>query len=273
LETFDADVIKGKNSAAGGLCSFVINIIMYYDIVVTVEPKRIALAKANFDLAEAQAKLAVVNAHVADLEAKLAKLTAEFNAANNEKMSAVNAVESGNRKLDLAQRLIGALAAEGTRWEYEVEQMNMNRDLLTGDVLLASAFISYVGPFTKEFRAELMNSHFTPFLMKEFKAAVGEDGIPPISEAADPSKILTNDAEVATWNSQGLPSDPVSAENGCIVTNSARWPLMIDPQLRHQVGQEHGGRPRAGLANRAAGPKRHAAKDGARARHRESHHD
>jgi len=232
LETFDPEVIKGKNSAAGGLCSFVINIIMYYDIVVTVEPKRIALAKANADLAEAQAKLAKVNAHVADLEAKLAKLTAEFNAANAEKMSAINAVESGNRKLDLAQRLIGALAAEGERWALTVDQMNMSRDLLTGDVLLASAFISYVGPFTKEFRAELMNTHFTPFLLKEFKSAVGEEGIPPISEAADPSKILTNDAQVATWNSQGLPSDPVSAENGCIVTNSARWPLMIDPQLQ-----------------------------------------
>ncbi|CAN0472548.1 unnamed protein product, partial [Ectocarpus sp. 8 AP-2014] len=34
------------------------------------------------------------------------------------------------------------------------------------------------------------------------------------------------------WNSQGLPADPVSSENGAIVDNCARWPLIIDPQLQ-----------------------------------------
>jgi len=141
-------------------------------------------------------------------------------------------VEKGNQKLDLAQRLISALAAEGDRWAITVEQMTQSRDLLTGDVLLASAFISYIGPFTKEFREEIMGKKFVPYLMKEFTAAVGDGGIPPLSTQADPTKILTNDAQIATWNSQLLPSDPVSTENGCIVTNSARWPLMIDPQLQ-----------------------------------------
>lgn len=74
LDFFNPDIIRTKNSAAGGLCSFVINIIIYYDIVVTVEPKRIALALANQQMAEAQAQLAKVNALVADLEAKLAKV-------------------------------------------------------------------------------------------------------------------------------------------------------------------------------------------------------
>ena len=35
-----SQVIATKNSAAAGLCSWVINIVMYRDIVVTVEPKR-----------------------------------------------------------------------------------------------------------------------------------------------------------------------------------------------------------------------------------------
>ena len=34
------------------------------------------------------------------------------------------------------------------------------------------------------------------------------------------------------WNSEGLPADQVSIENACIVSNTARWPLMIDPQLQ-----------------------------------------
>jgi dynein heavy chain len=54
----------------------------------------------------------------------------------------------------------------------------------------------------------------------------------PLSETADPVKILTNAAEIAAWGADGLPADPVSIENGAIVESSARWPLIIDPQLQ-----------------------------------------
>ena len=53
-----------------------------------------------------------------------------------------------------------------------------------------------------------------------------------MTPAADPLKILTFDAEVAKWQSQNLPSDKVSTENATIVTNTDRWPVLIDPQLQ-----------------------------------------
>ena len=45
---------------------------------------------------------------------------------------------------------------------------------VTGDVLLASAFISYVGPFTKTFRDKLMVNTFAPFLQDNLKKALGK---------------------------------------------------------------------------------------------------
>lgn len=51
----------------------------------------------------------------------------------------------------------------------------------------------------------------------------------PCSPSPDPLMLLTNDAIKASWNNQGLPSDSVSTENGTILTNSERYPLMIDP--------------------------------------------
>ena len=44
--------------------------------------------------------------------------------------------------------------------------------------------------------------------------------------------ILTNEAIVAEWNNDKLPSDRVSVENGAILSNSARYPLIIDPQMQ-----------------------------------------
>jgi dynein heavy chain len=43
---------------------------------------------------------------------------------------------------------------------------------------------------------------------------------------------MCTDAEIAEYQTQGLPADNVSAENAAIILNSARYPLMIDPQLQ-----------------------------------------
>jgi dynein heavy chain, axonemal len=52
---------------------------------------------------------------------------------------------------------------------------------------------------------------------------------------ADPLSLLVDNAMVASWVRQGLPSDPTSVQNGTILTNSERWPLMLDPQLQGVV--------------------------------------
>lgn len=42
--------------------------------------------------------------------------------------------------------------------------------------------------------------------------------------------IMADSFTVRTWNSQGLPRDAISTENGILVTRAGRWPLTIDPQ-------------------------------------------
>ncbi|KAH8072714.1 hypothetical protein JL721_3359 [Aureococcus anophagefferens] len=236
LEHFKVEIIAGKNSAAAGLTAFVLNIVTYYDIVITVEPKRIALAEANAQLEAANAKLKAVNEKVADLQSKLAILTDNLDVAERDKQEALDAVEKGQRKLDLAQRLTSALASENERWKESVIQMEASKNLLTGDVLLASSFISYAGPFTKSFRDILMQEKFFAYLIKSFNggAEAPAEGAPemPMSPTFDPISILTTDAEIAVWNQDSLPADAVSTENGSILCNTSRWPLIIDPQLQ-----------------------------------------
>lgn len=53
----------------------------------------------------------------------------------------------------------------------------------------------------------------------------------PITDGIDPLELLTDDTQIAMWQNEGLPSDRMSTENATILSNSDRWPLMIDPQV------------------------------------------
>ncbi len=121
-----------------------------------VEPKRQELAAANAKLEEANVTLTAVQAKVAELNAMVQDLEAQFKAATDEKEAAIRESERCQRKLELANRLITALASEGERWAMTVEQLRKDYEVLTGDMLLAAAFVSYAGPFTSKFRAGLI---------------------------------------------------------------------------------------------------------------------
>ena len=97
-------------------------------------------------------KKAEVDALVADLNAKLQVLMDAFNKAMNEKETAMREAERCERKLNLAQRLVGALGSELDRWSQSIIDIGELLNVIVGDVLLASAFVSYVGPFNKKFR-------------------------------------------------------------------------------------------------------------------------
>jgi len=57
--------------------------------------------------------------------------------------------------------------------------------------LIASAFISYIGPFSKGMRDELILEKFMPE-MKNLNI--------PSSPNPDPVKMLTSEADKAVWN-------------------------------------------------------------------------
>ncbi|XP_033341681.2 dynein heavy chain at 93AB [Megalopta genalis] len=222
---FEPEFVRSKSAAAAGLCAWVINIIKFYEVFCDVEPKRKALAHANAELAAAQDKLGVIKRKVASLEEQLAKLTADFEQATAEKLKCQQEADATNATIALANRLVGGLASENVRWADSVANFMQQASTLPGDVLLVTAFISYVGCFTKQFRLDLQQKQWLPFL-RAMEPPV------PITEGLDPLSLLTDDTQIAKWNNEGLPNDRMSTENATILTNSDRWPLMIDPQLQ-----------------------------------------
>jgi len=220
---FDPVIMAGKSNAAAGLCSWVINIVKFYDVIQEVGPLRKSLEEAKLQLEEATVKLNAVQEVVRGLNEKLAELNRNFQEAEAAKQAAINEAARCARRLNLAQRLVKALGSENERWAGSIETLNTQVKVIVGDVLMASAFVSYAGPFNKKFRDNMIQNEF----MKYFKA----NNI-LTSGNLDPVKLLTDESTAARWNKQNLPSDKVSIENGTILTNSERYPLMIDPQLQ-----------------------------------------
>ncbi|XP_062830068.1 dynein axonemal heavy chain 9 isoform X4 [Anolis carolinensis] len=224
-EKFNPELVKLKSQAAAGLCSWVINIVRFYEVYCDVEPKRQALSKANAELAAAQEKLASIKAKIAHLNENLARLTAKFEIATAEKVKCQKEAEATANIISLANRLVGGLASENVRWAESVKDFKLQESALCGDVLLITAFVSYLGYFSKKFRQDLMDSVWKPYL-NQLKVAI------PITPSLDPLRMLTDDADIAAWQNEGLPADRMSTENATILTNCERWPLMVDPQLQ-----------------------------------------
>ncbi|KAG7466869.1 hypothetical protein MATL_G00146930 [Megalops atlanticus] len=222
---FNPEFVRLKSSAAAGLCAWVINIIRFHEVFCEVELKRLCLSQANADLAEAAEKLEAIRKKLAELDTSLDTLTAAFEKATAKKLHCQDEVNRTNKTIELANRLVKGLESENVRWAHSVAQYHEQEKTLCGDVLLTSAFISYAGSFSKKYRQELVEHLWMPYLRSQ-KIPV------PMTEGLDPISMLTDDATIAKWNNEGLPSDKMSTQNGTILTNCERWPLLIDPQLQ-----------------------------------------
>ena len=90
---------------------------------------------------------------------------------------------------------------------------------MTGDVLISSGMIAYLGAFNSVFRDELASQWVEACLSKKI----------PNSGAFSLSRVLGDPIAIRNWVIQGLPSDAFSVENAIIQSKTRRWPLFIDP--------------------------------------------
>ncbi len=55
-----------------------------------------------------------------------------------------------------AEKLTSGLASENKRWSQDLKELYVKQTNLIGDCLLAAGFLAYLGPFTWEYRRDLM---------------------------------------------------------------------------------------------------------------------
>jgi len=220
-EYFDPAVAKSASNAAEGLCTWVRAMVDYFYASRLIRPKLEALAVAMAALAAAQDALAKAEAREREVLATLKTLKENFDRQMAEKTKLEDNAAMLQRKLDQASSLIGGLAGERIRWGEDSKMFADTKRRLLGDVAVACAFISYCGPFNSQFRQYLVQ--------EKFSADCRKRGV-PVSKDLDVISFLVDIGTIGDWNLQGLPTDPLSIQNGILVTRSSRYPLLIDPQ-------------------------------------------
>ena len=73
---------------------------------------------------------------------------------------------SAQTRMSTASTLLLALGDEETRWSVQLEQYKRGAKALVGDCLLASSFMSYLGPFSKGVRDTLLHKDLAALLQR-----------------------------------------------------------------------------------------------------------
>eukprot|EP00230_Micromonas_polaris_P000498 CAMPEP_0119208236 /NCGR_PEP_ID=MMETSP1327-20130426/486_1 /TAXON_ID=38833 /ORGANISM="Micromonas pusilla, Strain RCC2306" /LENGTH=4554 /DNA_ID=CAMNT_0007204705 /DNA_START=159 /DNA_END=13823 /DNA_ORIENTATION=- len=218
---FNAELAAKASGAAAGLCNWCLAMKSYHFVAAVVEPKIAAMRVAEADLKIAMHEKADAEAIMAGVQQKLDNMQAKFDTAMAEKRRLEDDAQATQARMDSATALISALAGEEVRWTEQSKQFDLQIQRLTGDCALASSFVSYLGPFNKEFRDLLTK--------RDFYGDCAARGI-PITENLDVTRFLVEESEIGEWNLQGLPTDELSIQNGIMVTRATRYPVLVDPQ-------------------------------------------
>ncbi|KAL3856163.1 hypothetical protein ACJMK2_010948 [Sinanodonta woodiana] len=223
LKEIDMDVeeMRSVSRAGAGLLKFVEAVLGYCNVAREIKPKREKVAKLERNYFQAKRDLEKITNEVNALEKELKELGQKYEEAMSERQKLQEEAEIMERRLIAADKLISGLGSENVRWGNDLDDLKKKRVKLLGDCLISSAFLSYVGAFSWEFRNDLV--------YKDWMSDLRQRGV-PLSDPYRVEDLLTNDVEISKWTSEGLPPDELSIQNGILTIRASRFPLCIDPQ-------------------------------------------
>eukprot|EP00587_Corethron_hystrix_P001648 CAMPEP_0113299688 /NCGR_PEP_ID=MMETSP0010_2-20120614/1622_1 /TAXON_ID=216773 ORGANISM="Corethron hystrix, Strain 308" /NCGR_SAMPLE_ID=MMETSP0010_2 /ASSEMBLY_ACC=CAM_ASM_000155 /LENGTH=4034 /DNA_ID=CAMNT_0000152971 /DNA_START=8 /DNA_END=12112 /DNA_ORIENTATION=+ /assembly_acc=CAM_ASM_000155 len=211
--------VMRSSKACGPLFKWAKSLIRYSEVYNKVEPLRREVQQLEIEAKKAQEESQAIEAEVTQLETSLAQYKTDYAILIREVEALKTEMETVLRKVSRAQSLIKSLSKENERWERSSEGFQSIIKSLIGDGLLAAAFSTYYGFF--DFRTRMT-------LTKKWRNTLDVLGI-EYREELSMVEYLSTASDRLTWKTYSLPNDSLSIENGVILNDCMRYPLIIDP--------------------------------------------
>uniref|UniRef100_A0AAZ1WUX0 Dynein heavy chain coiled coil stalk domain-containing protein n=1 Tax=Oreochromis aureus TaxID=47969 RepID=A0AAZ1WUX0_OREAU len=203
MDDYNMETAKRICGNVAGLCSWTQAMVDFFSINKEVLPLKANLAMQEARLLVAQAELTKAQEELDAKQLELDAVQALYDAAMKEKQDLEDDAQACRRKMANARALIDGLGGEKVRWTDSSAGFQTQIKHLVGDVLLATGFLSYAGPFNQEYRSLLLT-----LWRKEMEKLL------PFSPVnLNVIGLLVDNATVSEWNLQGLPSDDLSIQN------------------------------------------------------------
>lgn len=219
---FDPEKIGQKSMACKSLCMWCRAMDSYSIANKEVGPKKAKVNEMKAKLDAANRALGQKQAELKEVRDNLDKLQKECDLTMQKKEELFLQIDLTEQRLGRAAKLTELLADEGVRWEEQLQVLDVEYEKLIGNVFIASAMISYLGPFTGSYRKEMIT---------EWLEWAAENKIPH-SEDFSLSEVGGDPLEIRGWTMNGLPTDSVSIDNAIMTNLCSRWPFLIDPQIQ-----------------------------------------
>jgi dynein heavy chain len=219
---FEPEKIKKGSLAAMGICKWVRAMVVYSAVAKEVGPKKEKLAGALASVAEAEATVEAKQAELKEVMDMVADLEAQLHEANEKAKELQRNQKDCAAKLARAEKLIDGLGGEQASWSQKSGRLAKDYTNLTGDILIASGIIAYLGVFTGSFRNDAISKWLGLLTSLQI----------PASKEFNLANCIGDQVKIRQWVIDKLPNDSLSIDNAIILDNARRWPLMIDPQMQ-----------------------------------------
>lgn len=216
-------LMTNVSRVGGSLLKFIHAIDNYMDIYRETKPKKDRLLSIQNDYENNLIELNRLETSIEKLTNILDDFRHRFQNAMEDKLKFQEETDITIRRCTAAEKLLNGFQSETLRWKEELDLIKQYENELIGNCLLSSAFLAYCGPFSYEFRQELLNN--------QWKNDLNEKNI-LLTKNFQLQNFLSSNVEISEWNSQSLPADEFSIQNGILTLQTNRFPYCIDPQLQ-----------------------------------------
>ncbi|KAG5499406.1 hypothetical protein JIQ42_04223 [Leishmania sp. Namibia] len=219
-DMFRMENIRKTSVALVGVATYIKAVVEYYKQNKVIKPLLAQAAAAQAEYDEAMVGLHAKKEELRIITEKLQALTDHLEEVNRAKQELEDRVRDTDTKLTRAKKLIEGLGGEKARFAQESKRYEEELLYVVGNVVVSAGIVAYMGPFLHNYRLQIISKWRDMCEAQRLR----------VSADYTFQGFCGNRIRVQEWKLQQLPSDPFSVDNAVILSNSSRWPLMVDPQ-------------------------------------------